>query len=412
VATVTQLGELKTYYHRKWEDFQPIPQDTLTAIVHIGGLALPFIGLLYKPAGRVISFTATSLNIFHSGSVFRLEFGNSRIWNARAYGQLWSIVKNGAELIGTVAHLRIGLAIHTVMNLRENFYELREKWNGEKILRIVSNALYLLTLVNFSNPVYYGIVGVSFVFQACLSLEKARTDFCGAKTWTEMKILDAVAHVAMTYIFCDKAATAFIQYTKYGTEIPIAVPRIPRTVVLMQSLSKLNEETLKRDFFQNSKELAESVTPLALSQFAQQKGQKDLVYYTSRAHGAQARVILINMCLGYNAPHRIFWKLFPLEERWAASSDAENPAEVAAHMEDAIRTILVEQPEEDGLPVIVTGGTTMTRYLESEILKNPEISPKAASGITDGSMRAVTMTPNEMGELQVSQVVDPNSILN
>jgi len=266
--------------------------------------------------------------------------------------------------------------------------------------------------VNFSNPVYYGIVGVSFVFQACLSLEKARTDFCGAKTWTEMKILDAVAHVAMTYIFCDKAATAFIQYTKYGTEIPIAVPRIPRTVVLMQSLSKLNEETLKRDFFQNSKELAESVTPLALSQFAQQKGQKDLVYYTSRAHGAQARVILINMCLGYNAPHRIFWKLFPLEERWAASSDAENPAEVAAHMEDAIRTILVEQPEEDGLPVIVTGGTTMTRYLESEILKNPEISPKAASGITDGSMRAVTMTPNEMGELQVSQVVDPNSILN
>jgi hypothetical protein len=400
----TKLGELRTYYQRNWE--ATIPSST---VGHVAGLALPFVGLLYKPAGRAISFTTTSLSIINSGLVFGLEFRAARLWNSRTYAHIWDIVKNGAELIGTVSGLRIGLAIHTVMNLGENFYELRE-WNGEKIFRIVSNALYLLTLVSFSNPVSYGIIGISLIVQACLSLRKAHDAFSGAKTWTEMKILDAAAHVAMALIFTEKSATAFLQCIEQETKIPSVVPR---TFVLMQSLRKLEKENFKWDNFQNGKDLAESIMPAALNRTVQQNGKKHLVFYTApKALPEQTVMIVLSIFAGYAPPHTR-WAIFPQEKLWVTSSfeeqGTESPAEVASRVDGVIREILRKESEGDYLPVIVTGGTAIPSYLEAEIRKNPEIPANVATGINDGDMRVVTMTPNEMGDLDVTQViaVDP-----
>lgn len=413
MATITKLDELKTYYQRKWEFSDHGSGGTWSAIVHIGTLTLPFIGLLYKPAGRAISFTATSWNVIQSAAVWRLE-GQSC---TRKGAHLWSIVKNGAELIGTVANLRIGLAIHTVMNLGQHLYEIRDGSlqlsTTKKLAPIVSNVLYLLTFVSFSNPVSYGILCSSLAFQAFLSWDRAANAFWGAKTWTEMKILDAAAHLAMMLIFCEKTATALAECFPQSTEVPKETTQpVPRTFVLMQSLSKLDQETLKRDLFRKGKELAESVTPVALRQFAQQNGQQNLVYYISKAHRAQSYMILINAIISADDPFQIRWKPLPLEERWVNASDAESPDEVASHMDGAIRILLDELPPEDGLPVVVSGGTAMTRYLEAEIHKNREIPANITSGIIDGDMRVVTMTPDEMGDLQVTKVVavDPKKL--
>ncbi len=122
-------------------------------------LALPFVGLLYKPAGTAISYTSTSLGALSTGA----EVYQAKTWTK---GHAWSVLKNGAEIVGTIASLRIGLAVHTVMNLGENLYALREfnklTWSqtGEKMLPVASNALYLLTLASFSTPVSYGIIGL------------------------------------------------------------------------------------------------------------------------------------------------------------------------------------------------------------------------------------------------------------
>jgi broad specificity phosphatase PhoE len=125
---------------------------------------------------------------------------------------------------------------------------------------------------------------------------------------------------------------------------------------------------------------------------------------------------------GYIPPH-VKTRTLPLKERWAilekrwiesgkAAQGIESPAQIAARVDGAIRQILDQQRDETVLPVIVTGGTNMTHYIEAEILANPNIPEKAARSIKDGGMRVVTMTPDDMGDLRVTEViaVDPKKV--
>jgi broad specificity phosphatase PhoE len=438
----TKLSELRTYYQRNWEAALP-KLPSWETVGHVAGLALPFVGLLCKTAGTAISFGSTSLNVIATG----LELREAKTWTKV---HAWSVIKNGAEFIGTIASLRIGLAVHSVMNLGENTYTFVTKfkkltWSqtGERMLPIVSNALYLLTLVNFSTPVGYGVIGASLVFQASWSLYKARNAYKEAKTWKDIKILDAAAHTAMSVIFMTKAKTAIEQCRKI-------LNAVQRTFVLMRPASKHSKESPTGGLSEKGKTLAQTKMPVALNQIAKENGKTSLVFFTSPAahhletaklvaqkqdntrgtvidalHEAKKPVISRkDQVGGYIPPHALVkTRTLPLEEKWAilerrwvesgqAAQGIESPAQVGARVDGAIRQVLDLQPEGSDLPVIVTGGTNMTRFIEGEVLKNPNIPEKAARSIKDGGIRVVTMTPDEMGDLHVTQViaVDPKKI--
>lgn len=431
---VTKSGELKTYYQRNWEDFQPyISGETWRTITHVAGLVLPIIGLLHKRAGRAISFTATSLNLILATN----EFLTGKTWT---YAHSWSMFKNTLELVTTFKSLRIGLAIHTAMNLCENFYDLRKfqtlTWSqtGQKMLPVVSNALYLLTLASFSTPVsYYGIIGASLVFQAGWSLYKARTAYKEAKTWTEMKILDAAAHAAMSVIFMTKARTAIEQYIEIQNKLMSAVQRV---FVLMRPASKHDKNSPEGGLSQKGKDLAASKMPKALRQILRQTGNTHIVLYTSpAAHHKETASIIKNKwgescqvmapkselrevtkpMTSQEEAYKNGQNLPPAEERWEACLDQdriESPAQVASRIDGVIRKSLNTWPEIDVLPIFVTGGTAMKRYIQGEILKNPEIPESAARNIKDGGMRVVTMTLDENEHWKVTRVVavDPKKM--
>ncbi len=440
---VTKLGELKTYYQRNWESALPdFSKGHWKTATHAAGLALPFVGILYKPAGLAISYTSTSLNAVSAGA----KLGQAKTWKGK---HVWSVVKNGAEFAGTIVSLRIGLVVHSVMNLGENLYALRDikdmTWSqtGEKMLPVASNALYLLTLVSFSTPVAYGVLGASLVFQAGWSLYKARTAYKEATSWTDIKMLDTAAHTALSAIYAAKAKTALQQCYKIYTAVQ-------RTFVLMRPASKHSKTDPNGGLSEKGKILAQTKMPVALKQIAEGKNKTSLVFFTSLAahHAETARIIaeqqgkpsvteiealharkkpVISMkdqVGGYTPPHVVEkTRTLPLKERWAilerrwiesglAAQGVESPAQVAARVDGSIRQILDQQPDGSLLPVIVTDGTNITYYIESEILKNPNIPEKAARNLKDGGMRVVTMTPDEMGDLHVTEVVavDPKKV--
>ena len=207
----------------------------------------------------------------------------------------------------------------------------------------------------------------------------------------------------------------------------------------MRPASKHNKET--GGLSEKGKTFARTKMPVALRQVAKENGKNSLVFFSSPAahHLETARLIaqqqetatvtamnaLQEMKKPENSdtqPHvktrtlplKLRWEI--LEDIWVKSGHAEkgieSPTQVAARMDRAIRQILDQHPNAADLPVIVTGGTNMTHYLEGEILKNPNIPEKAARSIKDGGMRVVTMTPDEMGDLYVTQViaVDPKKV--
>ncbi|HEY5236626.1 MAG TPA: hypothetical protein VIJ14_10635, partial [Rhabdochlamydiaceae bacterium] len=401
---VTKSGELRTYYQRNWETvFPKFSKETWNNISHVAGLALPFLGLLYKPAGTAISLGSTYLNFFSSGCELRNAKNEMQAPNVEASEELrkkaksrfnqhaWSVLKNGVEFVGTIASLRIGLVVHSVMHIGEHSYTLATKFNkstwsktGERMLPIASNALYLLTLVSFSTPVAYGVIVASLVFQAGCSLYKARSAYKEANTMKDIKILDAVAHGAMAVIFAAKAETAIQQCYKIYTAVP-------RTFVLMRPASKNNKET--NSISEKGIKLAEGQIPVALRKIAQEKGKKTLFFYTSFAgHHVDTAIIVANkyddnevwvsrrqelneakkpkismkdQVGGYIPPH-VKTRTLPLNERWEilekrwVESGIESPAQNAARVDGAIRQILDQHPEGPSLPVIVTGGTNMT----------------------------------------------------
>jgi hypothetical protein len=445
---VTKSGELKTYYQRNWEDFQGyISGDTLSAGLHIGGLALPIIALLHKPAGRAISYIATSLNMILTGR----ELWTAKTWS-RAHA--WSILKNGAEFIGTVASLRIGLAIHAAMNLGESLCALPDfntclTWDAsEKVIRVASNALYLLILASFSIPVSYEFIFMSLMLQVVSSLRKAIAAYEKAASWKEMKMLDAAAHAATMLIYMAKIPFAWKLSNIY-----------PKTFVLMRPASQCAKINLVEGLPQITKESAESVVPAALREIAEQGGKEIMFYTSSATHPDLTRNIGTHELaaslqrfpaglfdshwlqspdtrkwfenyqenqkkLGY-IPPKIHWKNLSIEGHQIPSPDAEqiveSPAEVASRVDSAIQKSLRENPDSDDwpspsvknyylyLPVFALNGNDMTAYLETEISKNPELPANIASGIDEGSLRVVTMEPDDLGDLHVTQVVDPKA---
>jgi hypothetical protein len=179
---VTKSSELRTYYQRNWgEDYLPTKLSSQSIVKHVAEHAIPFLGFFYKPACTAISLGQSFVN----AAVFLtcLLEGEEGCRPQRTPFNAWCCFKNFAEFVGTIASLRIGLAVHTVTNLGENLYASREfktaplSQTFDKMSSVVSNALYLLTLVSFSTPVSYGVIGASLVFQAAWSLNKARAKF-------------------------------------------------------------------------------------------------------------------------------------------------------------------------------------------------------------------------------------------
>ncbi len=218
--STSELG-LKSYYQRDWANALPTLSDGVKQKVwHVAGLALPFIGILYAPAGRAISCASTSLNAISIGS----ELSTAPSWTKQ---HAWTVVKHGAEFVGTIVSLRIGLALHSGMTLGENLYALRDfrqiSWSqaSEKMLDpVVSNALFLLTLcATFSNPVSYGILGASLLFQGGWSLYKARQASKEAKSWTDIKMLDAAAHTAFAVFILPRLAMRSCYAIKSTTQL-------------------------------------------------------------------------------------------------------------------------------------------------------------------------------------------------
>ncbi|HUD02260.1 MAG TPA: phosphoglycerate mutase family protein [Rhabdochlamydiaceae bacterium] len=450
VTTSTSFLDSKIpYYQIGWpKAFPSLPAGWMNTGRHIAGLALPFLGILYQPAGRAISFASTGLNSLSSAVQMYKSF----------HGQhLWSLVKNGTELAGTAAGLRTGLTLHTLLNLGENIYDLftAETWrasrvnghwnqyieklpwsqSGDKILPIVSNCLYLLTLVHFSKKVSLVITGTSLFFQGAWSLYKAYQSYQEAET-RNIKFVDTMAHAALSAIFFTKAGTCYQQFMK----IHHAVERI---FVVSRPGSKHDKKTAEGGLTEKGQKLARTGMPVALEQICDANGKKRIVIFTSSTahHLDTAKAITENFPRGANivfieeihetkkpfwdalekdarklVPEKIAYDALPAEQKWVTSPDpehgVESPAQVAARMDKAIRTILSQYPEGSELPVIITGGTAMTRFIEAEIRKNPAIPPKAARSIKDGGMRVVTMTPAENGDLHVTNVtaVDPRKI--
>ena len=79
----------------------------------VASRALPVIGLLYQPLGRLISLTQTSATI--ADQAINQKSSNKRHW---------IMFKNGAEFMGTLVGLRVGLIVNSGLNLAQSIYAL------------------------------------------------------------------------------------------------------------------------------------------------------------------------------------------------------------------------------------------------------------------------------------------------
>lgn len=217
---VTPSGGLRTYHQRNWgEDFLYKHYiDNRDIVNYVGVRAIPFIGLFYKPAGRAISLFQSYVNATGFMGILAMNGKEMSGMKMETGHFAWPVIKSVAEMVGTLASLRIGLAVHTIMNLGENLFALREfnKISGseisDKIGSVVSNALYLLTLVNFSTPVSYGVIGASLVFQIAWNLNKALSEFTSLMEPPKLEVevdsyalrakkIDVAAHFSMGVIY-------------------------------------------------------------------------------------------------------------------------------------------------------------------------------------------------------------------
>lgn len=224
---VTTSNELRTYYKRDWEHVFPQLSIWETPS-HVAGLALQIISLLYQPSGKVISLGSTALNTLVIGRALQ-EANKWEIYHQSNYANAegkrswktvngWSVLKNGAEFIGTIASLKMGLAIHSLIKLGEKSYKLVGKFKtlnrsqiSKRMVPIVSNALYLLTLISFSTPVSCGIIGASLMFQAGMNLYKTLNAYEMAFIWNPRERFKTAAYGSMTAIYLAKACLAVRQ---------------------------------------------------------------------------------------------------------------------------------------------------------------------------------------------------------
>lgn len=416
-----------TYYQRDWAKALPsLSEGWMATGVHIAGLALPLAAILYQPAGRVISYTSTTFNFVPS----LIQIFSAK---TRTQQHVWTLVKNGAEFAGTLAGLRIGLGLHTVMNLGENLLIFRNfklmTWRqvGEKMIPVVSNGLYLATLYNFSKKVSYAVMGASLLFQACLNAYKAQHSARTIKSRKDIKILDTAAHVALTSIFLYKAHTCYQQFMKI-------YQAVQKTFVLMRPASK--HDKVHGGITDKGKKLAETKLPAALEGVYKRYGKDGVIIITStdKHHHETGKTLAEKLGLDPSQviqdpkmaertktgwlligdkkvqrahPDYIhFNKELSEEEQWVTAPDpkdarSESQAALAARLNGALLTHL-ETTENTRLPVFVSGGTIIQDYVRSLLKFNPSLPQEAAKRFKDGDMMIVQMTPDENGDLKVT----------
>ncbi len=416
-----------TYYQRDWAKALPsLPEGWMATGQHIAGLALPLTAILYQPAGRVISYTSTTFNSLSS----LIQIFSAKTRNKQ---HVWTLVKNGAEFAGTLAGLRIGLALHTVMNLGENllifrnFQQLSWRQVGEKMVPVVSNGLYLATLYHFSKKVSYSVMGASLLFQAGLSTYKTQHSARAIKSWKDIKILDTAVHTALTAIFFVKAHTCYQQFMKIHQAVQ-------KTFVLMRPASK--HDKVHGGITDKGKKLAETKLPAALEGVYKRYGKDGLIIITStnKHHYETGKVLAEKLGLDPSQivqdPNMVertktgwlligdkkvrradpdyihFNKELSEEEQWVTAPDpkdarSESQAALAARLNGALLSHL-EAAEKSKLPVFVSGGTIIQDYVRSLLKSNPALPHEAAKRFKDGDMMIVQMTPDENGDLKVS----------
>jgi len=241
----------------------------------------------------------------------------------------------------------------------------------------------------------------------------------------------------------------------YLTKVPFALKLsqiFPKTFVLMQSASQYHKMNIEKGLSQIDKVTGESIVPAALTQIAEQNRKKIMFYASSATHPDLTLNLHIHELAGHfqqlpsglftlpsiqrkdlqkrlqnyqekqeqlgYIPPQIGSKNFPIEGcsrekcSFGAEQSIESRSQVASCIDAAIRQVLAEDTKETELPVFAINGGDIKAYLENEIRKNPEIPENMARNIEDGSMRVVTMTPDDLGDLYVSQVVDPNFVSN
>jgi broad specificity phosphatase PhoE len=415
-----------SYYQRDWVKALPsLPEGWMATGQHIGGLALPLVGILYQPAGRAISYTSTILNSLSS---------LAQIFSSKSLKRhVWSLVKNGSELVGTLAGLRIGLAVHTMMNFGENLLSLRNfqmlTWSqvGEKMVPVVSNGLYLATLYNFSKKVSYAVMGASLLFQASLSAYKTQQNGRAIKSWKDIKVLDTATHAALTAIFFIKAHTCYQQFMKIHQAVQ-------KTFVLMRPASK--HDKVHGGISEKGKKLAETKLPVALEELCKRYGKDGVIIITStdKHHHETGKTVAEKLGLDPSQvitdpnmrertktgwlligdkkvrradPDYIhFNKKLSEEEQWITPPDpkdarSESQAALAARLSGALETHL-STTDNTKLPVFVSGGTIIQDYVRSLLKSNPALPQEAAKRFKDGDMLVIQMTPDENGDLKVS----------
>lgn len=203
---------LNTYYHRDWYSTIPNLPGILEEYTPLAKLALHFVGTHCPPAGRAISYTSTLLNTVISAV-------EQKSIQEKAY----NTVRNVAELIGTVAGLRIGLLIHTGMNLAENLYQVFQArdWveRGETLFEIVSNALYFATFYTSSKKDSYVVIGVSLAVQSCWCLYQAIRSAYRVRRWNDVNLLTAIMQGAIGGSYFFKAFLCYKNFTKIRIQV-------------------------------------------------------------------------------------------------------------------------------------------------------------------------------------------------
>jgi broad specificity phosphatase PhoE len=425
------------HYQRNWDETIPTyplayviagtPADYISGAAHITGLALPFIGILHQPASRAISFGS---DIWNLGDHFiGLITRPSEIRQ-----HIWGIAKAGAELIGTLKGLKTGLVIHTAMDIVENLADCRTIKKSDipaKIDSIVSNCLYLITLLAFSQRAVYAARAASLAFQAVHVFFKAFTGHGTSKKWASMKTLDTAAYTVLTAIYATKAYSAYQEYQKLQKVVQEVVGRM---FVLMRPASKRDKtedgtggvtanglgraekaavgiERIQEEFAKNGVIIVTSTDPHH-AQTGQIIGDKVKAIQVTqdgelRERTATGWLVIEDSEVRRADPGYIQFNGLSNAEKWVTrpTPETESQKELFERLDAAVRKILAENPDPNKLLVIVSGGTIIQDWVKGVRLLNPDQIPEAAAKrFKDAEQMIVQMAPDKDGKLQVSRL--------
>jgi broad specificity phosphatase PhoE len=403
---------LINYYHRNWSTAIPTLPSVPEEYIHLAKLALPFVGMLYPSGcGRTISYAVTALNTV-----------TSVVEKKPAQEKAWNLIRNIAELAGTIAELRIGLVVHTSMNLAENFYSLfktrnRAQW-GENIFHIVSNTLYLATFYKSSKKVSYALVGASLAVQGCWNLYKAYHSATKVKKLNDIHLLDATAQSALSVIYFTKAYFCYERFMR--------IHRVVQDVlVLMCSEIKSNEVPSWQS--NRSKKLAQGCV-YHLNQIRKRYGKDGIVVITSKDqhHLETGKIIAEKLGQGpaqvqtdsmmhdriktgweliedkeqrQRDPGYIAFHSLSAQNQWCDMPDPTHPnseshAMVAERLGQALESHYAKIPNKQ-LPVFVLGSRIIQDYVDYLQLWTAHTLPPVTKEFIDGDITIIRTVVDE-----------------